>query len=73
MNFLDHTHVGINCPRCDYEIDVQMLAIRLEETMYCPCCKIIIQLKDSDASTHRALKNINAEFIEMQHRLKALN
>lgn len=58
MSFFDGLYVTIPCPSCDYEIDVELLSVRLEESVFCPCCKVSIQLVDADASAHRAQKRM---------------
>ena len=58
MRFLDSAFMSLDCPRCSYAIDVELVSIRLESTIFCPCCKGRIQLVDGEASLHRAQKTI---------------
>lgn len=58
MKLLDGAFLSVDCPRCGYAIDVELVSIRLESTIFCPCCKGRIQLVDGEASLHRAQKEI---------------
>ena len=73
MGIFDDTFVNIKCPNCTYELDVELTAIRLEETIFCPCCKITIQLRDENASTYRAEQNIDSALEDLRRSLGKLN
>lgn len=62
MSFFHGFYVTIPCPSCEYEVDVELLSVRLEESVFCPCCKISIQLVDADASAHGAQKRMELAF-----------
>lgn len=70
---LDGHFVGLECPSCQYEIDVQLLSVRLEETVFCPCCKRTIQLVDAHASAHRAQKDIGEALNELERQVQGIN
>ena len=72
MQHFDRQFVALNCPKCGYAIDVQLLSLQLEETVFCPACKTRIQLVDVDASAHRAKVDIDSSMTEIQRRLKEL-
>lgn len=46
----EQTFVDLPCPRCGYPSEVQLLDMRLESRVFCPCCKVAIQLIDDRAS-----------------------
>ena len=73
MGIFDGTYVNVNCPNCNFELDVELTAVSLEETIFCPCCKIIIQLRDENASTHRAERNIDSALTDFRRSLRKLN
>jgi rubredoxin len=52
--------VSVECPRCGYALDVQLIDLRLEARIFCPNCKIEIQLMDESASVHGAGEDIEA-------------
>ena len=60
MNRFERLFVNLDCPNCRYGMDVELRSIQLQAVIFCPCCKIAIQLNDSDASVDRAQKDIGA-------------
>lgn len=69
---LDEIWININCPKCNYQFEVQMIDARLESRVYCHNCKCIIQMKDSEASVHTSIKDINKAFSDLDKTLKNL-
>ena len=70
---LDRLFVNVYCPNCGYGMDVQVLSVRLEATIFCPCCKTSIRLVDEGASVHGAQEEMNLALKNLQHELKKLN
>ena len=60
MNLFDGLFVTLACPKCNYEMDVELLSVRLEATTFCPCCKMTIRLVDADSSVHGAQEEIES-------------
>lgn len=60
MPLLDFNIVWIDfeCTKCGYTIDVQLVDVKSEKTVYCHNCKIQIQLVDDEASTHVGIDNM---------------
>ncbi|MGF6848294.1 hypothetical protein QFZ51_003529 [Chitinophaga sp. W3I9] len=58
MFYFDDAMVSINCPCCDYGLDVELREVRLGSRVICHNCKQIIQLQDGDASVHTGLQDI---------------
>ena len=73
MDPFDRLFVTLECPNCDYGMDVQLLSIRLETTTFCPCCKATIQLVDTDASLHGAQEDVESAMKDLESELKKLN
>ena len=73
MALFDDLFVTLGCPNCDYGMDVELLSIRLEESIFCPCCKITIQMIDADASVHGAQEEIESAIKDFESNLKKLN
>ena len=73
MDFLDDLFLTLECPNCDYGMDVELLSVRLQETTFCPCCKVTIQLVDADASVHGAQEEIESAMKDFESQLKNLN
>ena len=60
MDLLDRLRIDVPCPLCGYETDVEFLSVRLQEQIFCPCCKARIQLVDADSSAHTAQKGFQS-------------
>ena len=73
MNLFDGLFVTLPCPNCSYEMDVELLSVRLEATTFCPCCKVTIRLVDADASVHGAQEEIESALKDLESQLKNLN
>jgi transcription elongation factor Elf1 len=51
--------VDIECPKCNYQNEVQLIDAKSEKSIFCNNCKSIIQLQDSEASVHTGVESIN--------------
>ena len=66
----DNVFVPLSCPRCGYLTDVELLSIRLQQTIFCSCCKSRIQLMDANASLHRAQNELESAMRDLTRNLK---
>ena len=73
VNLFDGLFVTLACPKCSYEIDVELLSVRLEATTFCPCCKVTVQLVDADASVHGTQEKIESALKDLESQFKELN
>ena len=73
MNPFDRAFLGVPCPRCGYEVDVQFRLALLEDLVFCPCCKARIRFSDDTASGHRARRSVRNALAEFQREIKNLN
>ena len=73
MSLFDGAFIAVNCPKCGYATDVELQSIGLQRTVFCSCCKVRIQLVDSDANLHRAQKGIDSAIKDIQREFKKLN
>ena len=73
MDLFDGLFLTLDCPNCDYGMDVEILSVRLETMTLCPCCKLAIQLVDADASVHGAQEKIGSALNDLEDQLKELN
>lgn len=73
VHLLDRAFITINCPACTYALDVQLRSVRLEDRVFCPCCKIAIRLVDAEASTHVAHADIDDAMTELQQTIDAFD
>lgn len=58
MDF-EKTWTEIECSKCNYKNDLQLLDIKLETKIYCSNCKTCIQLKDDNASFYSGINQMN--------------
>lgn len=73
MELFDGLFLTLACPKCNYGMEVELLAVRLEATVFCPCCKVTVQLVDADASVHGSQNEIQAALKDFESQLKDLN
>ena len=73
MGLFDNVFITLDCPICQYGIDVELLSVRLEEIIYCPCCKATIQLVDEEASMHVSQEGVDSAMADFESALKRLN
>ncbi len=69
---LNYFEIQISCPKCKYTIDIYLIDVKNEDVVFCHNCKASIQLKDSDASSYKGIKEINNTFNELKNTLKKL-
>ena len=73
MSLIDGLFIVANCPRCSYGMDVELRSVELQETVFCPCCKVAIQLVDENASLYGAQEEIDSALESLQREIKKLN
>ena len=73
MDITKGIFISIPCPSCGYAVDVELLSVRLQERVFCSCCKIRIQLIDDDATVFVAQEKIDAGFEELKRTVEKLN
>ena len=72
MSMLDDLMVTVACPLCGYGMDVELLSVRLQANIFCPCCKATIQLVDDSASAHAAQREVESALASLRRSLKSL-
>ena len=73
MNLSKGIFVAMPCPVCGYTMDVELLSVHLEEIVFCPCCKVTIQLVDDGASVHAAQQEIESAIEDLRNTVNKLN
>ena len=73
MELFKGTFTTLNCPRCLYGMDVELTSILLEQIVFCPCCKSVIQLTDTEASIYGAQKSIDLTLKSFRREIKKLD
>ena len=73
MDITKGVFISIPCPSCGYAVDVELLSVRLQERVFCSCCKIRIQLIDDDATVFVVQEKIDAGFEELKKTVEKLN
>ena len=69
---LNQMWVDIECPKCGYQDEIQLLDAKTERTVFCHNCKINIKLTDGEASVNNMIDSINSAFNEFDDLLKNL-
>lgn len=62
--------ISIDCPKCKYEQEIQLIDVKNEIVIFCHNCKVEIQLLDDNASAHTAIDNINEAMNELNDLFK---
>ena len=57
----DCTLIPVDCQKCGYIFDAQMLDVRLGCQVFCPACKSLTIFVDEDASAHAAFKQVDQD------------
>ena len=57
---LQRSYVDLPCPICSYIMSVQIRSVCLEESMFCPCCKVRVDLIDENGGMQRACDNLSS-------------
>jgi len=57
--------IDIECPKCKYQDEVQLIDAKSEKSIFCNNCKSIIHLQDSEASVHTGIESINNALKEL--------
>lgn len=70
---LDRAFVNVDCPNCGYGVDVQIISVRLESTIFCSCCKMSIQLVDEGASVYGSQEDMESALMVLERELKMLD
>ena len=73
MDITKGVFVSVPCPSCDYEVDIELMSVRLQERVFCPCCKIRIQVIDHDATVFRSQEKIEVAFEDLKKTVEKLN
>lgn len=73
VGMFEGVFITVPCPKCNYEMDIELISVRLQETTFCPCCKVSIQLRDSEASLFGSQEEIESAFNDLKQELKKLN
>lgn len=69
---IDREWISIECPKCGYQDEIQLIEARLESTIYCHNCKTLIKLVDEGASIHSGKEAISKSINDLQKLFKSL-
>ena len=72
MDLFEGTFISAPCPKCGYAMDVELVSVQLQESIFCPCCKATVRLIDADASFHAAQVDIESTLRDFSRQLKKL-
>ncbi len=69
---LDRHFIDVACPRCRYPFQVQLRDVRLQARVFCPNCKVGVQLVDEEASAEVGLRKIGRAMSDLERSLRRL-
>jgi DNA replicative helicase MCM subunit Mcm2 (Cdc46/Mcm family) len=64
--------VAFPCPRCGYEVEIQLLDARVQAYRFCPCCRSRIHLVDADGSMFGAFEEVDLAMQQLTSALKGI-
>lgn len=67
---INYIWIDLDCPKCGYINELQLIDAKSENLLFCHNCKIEIQLKDEEGSVHSGIENINNAFKDLQNLFK---
>lgn len=67
---LNKIWLDVNCPKCGYIDNIQLIDAKTERTIYCHNCKTSIKLVDGEASVHHGIQKINNSMKDMENIFK---
>jgi len=70
---LDDVEIEFKCPKCDFSNKVQLKQVRLGATIICSGCHANIKLVDKNASTQRAINDIQKSFEDLERTIEKIN
>jgi transcription initiation factor IIE alpha subunit len=70
---VDHVWLSVPCPVCQYEVEFTFLQARLQEAIFCPCCKRTIQLVDETGSVEVGKREVDEAVTDFERTIAKLN
>jgi transcription elongation factor Elf1 len=70
---LDNVELEFQCPKCGFSNRVTLKQVRLGEIIICSGCHESIKLVDKDASTQRAVNDIEKSFEGLEKTIEEIN
>ena len=52
--------IDIECPKCNYRDEIQLIDAQTEKVIFCHNCKTTIQIHDDNASVHQSVEKIKS-------------
>ena len=70
---LNKQKIEIKCPVCESKLIVNLSQVASEETISCSHCLGKINLKDSNKSAQKGIKDVNKAFSDLEKTLRGLS
>jgi peptide subunit release factor 1 (eRF1) len=70
---LDDVEIDFKCPKCGFSNKATLKQVRLGETIICSGCHENIKLIDKEASTQRAVDEIEKSFEDLEKTIEDIN
>jgi len=70
---LDNIEIEFKCPKCGFSNKVTLKQVRLGQVVICSGCHANIKLIDKDASTQRAIEEIEKSVEDLEKTIEKIN
>jgi hypothetical protein len=65
--------IDVDCPRCGYTFDIQLLDAACQVHRRCPCCRVGIRLVEPDGSVSGGIEDVEAADRDLERAMKGLS
>jgi transcription elongation factor Elf1 len=70
---LGNTKISFKCPECGFSNTVTLSQVQRGQTIICSGCHMNIKLTDKDASTKRAIEDVNKSIDDLNRTIDKIN
>lgn len=73
MFHIDRQLVAVDCTRCGYPFEIQLLDASCQVRRRCPCCRIRIRFEEPDGSVSRGIADAHGALRDLERALGDLS
>jgi uncharacterized Zn finger protein (UPF0148 family) len=64
--------IDVPCPECEYILDIALVDVRAQASVWCPCCRSRILLRDADGSVSVSIDEAQDAVRQLEKTLKGM-
>lgn len=64
--------IEVQCPRCEFGFEVELVDAYCQTYRWCPCCRALIHLVEPAGEVHGAIEEIDSAMRGLQRQLKGM-